>query len=189
MDLLGGTDSDLDVIKPHTLPSQPAVSNSNNQDLLDLLGGLDTPVVAPVNTGLDSVITENNNSTLPFTLNQNSNFLMGDLLNTNIVNGKTKFFRLRIVYSTLLISIAKDVPTITAFDQDGLKVVFALEKVPDSNTLIINVTAMNNTLSNMSDFLFQAAVPKVCELLLQTTLFTCLFCRHSSCRFYRLQER
>lgn len=51
---------------------------------------------------------------------------------------------------------------ITAFEQGGLKVVFSLEKVPDSNTLTINVTAANNTLSNMSDFLFQAAVPKVC---------------------------
>lgn len=52
-------------------------------------------------------------------------------------------------------------PTITAFDQGGLKVVFSLEKIPDSNTLTVNVAATNNTLSNMSDFLFQAAVPKV----------------------------
>lgn len=52
-------------------------------------------------------------------------------------------------------------PVITAFDQNGLKVVFSLEKVPDSNTLNVNVAAVNNTLSNMSDFLFQAAVPKV----------------------------
>lgn len=84
MDLLGGTDSsDLDIIKPSNISSQPAISNSNNQDLLDLLGGLDTPTPAPpINSGLDSVISENNN----FTLNQNSNFLMGDFLNTNIVN-------------------------------------------------------------------------------------------------------
>lgn len=52
-------------------------------------------------------------------------------------------------------------PTVTAFDKDGLKLVFALEKVPDSNALTINVTSTNNTLSNMSDYLFQAAVPKV----------------------------
>lgn len=85
LDLLGGTD--LDIIKPSTVTSQPAISNSNNQDLLDLLGGLDTPApAAPVNSGLDTVISENNN----FTLNQNSNFLMGDFLNTNIVNRKKR---------------------------------------------------------------------------------------------------
>lgn len=61
----------------------------------------------------------------------------------------------------LLDLATRDVPTITAFEQGGLKVVFSLEKVPDSNTLTINVSAVNNTLSNMSDFLFQAAVPKV----------------------------
>lgn len=55
----------------------------------------------------------------------------------------------------------KDVPTITAFDKDGLKIVFSLEKVPESNTLTVNVAAVNNTLSNISEFLFQAAVPKV----------------------------
>lgn len=82
---MGGTDSsDLDIIKPSTVSSQSTVSNSNNQDLLDLLGGLDTATPAPINSGLDSVISENNN----FTLNQNSNFLMGDFLNTNIVNSK-----------------------------------------------------------------------------------------------------
>lgn len=93
LDLLGGTDtSDLDIIKPSTMPSQPALTNSNNQDLLDLLGGLDTPTLPPVNAGLDGIISENNNSTLPFTLNQNSNFLMGDFLNTNIVNSKKTMF-------------------------------------------------------------------------------------------------
>lgn len=53
------------------------------------------------------------------------------------------------------------VPMITAFEKDGLKIVFALEKVPDSNTLTINVISTNCTLSNMTDYLFQAAVPKV----------------------------
>lgn len=51
---------------------------------------------------------------------------------------------------------------LTAFEKNGLKIVFGLEKLPDTgNTLSINVTATNNTLSNMTDFLFQAAIPKV----------------------------
>lgn len=56
-------------------------------------------------------------------------------------------------------------PVITAFDKDGLKLLFSLEKLPDENSLTINVTATNGTLSNMSDFLFQAAVPKVIKRL------------------------
>lgn len=54
-------------------------------------------------------------------------------------------------------------PTITAFDRDGLKIMFALEKI-ESNSISINVTASNHTLSNMTDFLFQAAVPKTFQL-------------------------
>ena len=52
-------------------------------------------------------------------------------------------------------------PTITAYDKDGLRMSFSLEKVPDSNTLTIHVVATNQMLSPMTDFLFQAAVPKV----------------------------
>lgn len=54
-----------------------------------------------------------------------------------------------------------NVPTMLAYDKDGLKIVFTLEKMPDGNMLNINVTASNNTLSTMTDFLFEAAVPKV----------------------------
>lgn len=52
-------------------------------------------------------------------------------------------------------------PTLIAYDKDGLKIVFTLEKMPDSDMLTINVAATNNTLSTMTDFLFEAAVPRV----------------------------
>lgn len=55
----------------------------------------------------------------------------------------------------------RNVPTMIAYDKEGLKITFTLEKIRDSNTLVINVNATNNTLSNMTDFLFQVAVPKV----------------------------
>lgn len=80
---MGGTDlSDSEPIKA---PTQP-ISNSNNQDLLDLLGGLDTSPSITTDSGI-SFITENNNQTIPLSTNHNSNFLTGDFLNTNIVNG------------------------------------------------------------------------------------------------------
>ncbi|KAF2881761.1 hypothetical protein ILUMI_24403 [Ignelater luminosus] len=146
VDLLGGgSNSDLDIIKPSSVPSQP-ISNSNNQDLLDLLGGIDlSPSVPTTDSGL-GFIMENNNGSLTLDNNQTSNFLTGDILNTNIIN-------------------EKNVPTLTAFEKNGLKLVFSLERLPESNnTVSIHLTATNSTLSNMTDFLFQAAVPKAFQL-------------------------
>ncbi|KRT82627.1 hypothetical protein AMK59_3340 [Oryctes borbonicus] len=146
LDLLGSDSSDLDVIKTTNTTTQ-AVTNSNNQDLLDLLGGLDvSPSIPTTDTGLN-LISENNNPSIPFN-NTNSNFLTGDFFSTNTNTIKEK-----------------DVPTLTAFERNGLKITFALEKLPEaSNTLSINVTATNTTLSNMTDFLFQAAIPKTFQI-------------------------
>lgn len=55
-----------------------------------------------------------------------------------------------------------DLPTITAFEKSGLKIVFSLEKTPEPDTVLVNMAAFNSTLEPMTDFLFQAAVPKVC---------------------------
>ncbi|KAG5892721.1 hypothetical protein JTB14_001093 [Gonioctena quinquepunctata] len=151
LDLLGGTEGslDLDIIKPNTQPVQP-VSNTNNQDLLDLLG-LDLQPSVPstesaVNTGL--VMENNNSNILPIMNNQNSNFLTDDLLNdSNSIE-------------------VRNVPTITPYNKDGIKILFSLDKVPDSNTLTINVTTTNHTLANVTDYLFQVAVPKAFQLQL-----------------------
>nr|XP_023012502.1 AP-1 complex subunit gamma-1 isoform X2 [Leptinotarsa decemlineata]XP_023012503.1 AP-1 complex subunit gamma-1 isoform X2 [Leptinotarsa decemlineata]XP_023012504.1 AP-1 complex subunit gamma-1 isoform X2 [Leptinotarsa decemlineata]XP_023012505.1 AP-1 complex subunit gamma-1 isoform X2 [Leptinotarsa decemlineata] len=149
LDLLGGTEGLDDIIKPNSQPSQP-VSHSNNQDLLDLLG-LDILPVAPSGDsgGINSLIMENNNPNLePILNNQNTNFLRDDLLDdSNNID-------------------ERNVPTLTAYNKDGLKIVFSLDKVPDSNTLTINVTTTNHTLSNMTDYLFQVAVPKAFQLQL-----------------------
>lgn len=143
LDLLGGTDSsDLDIIKPSSMATQPI---SNNQDLLDLLGGLDLSNPVPTMDTSIGFIMENNNGSLPLDNNDISGFLMGDILNTNLVN-------------------EKHVPTLTAFDKNGLKIVFSLEKMSESNMVSIHLTATNSTISSMTDFLFQAAVPKAFHL-------------------------
>lgn len=56
-------------------------------------------------------------------------------------------------------------PPITAFEKNGLKITFAFEKVPGnpSNVVSIMVTATNSLAFPMTDFVFQAAVPKVCN--------------------------
>lgn len=67
----------------------PSLTNhtvsTNNQDLLDLLGGLDMNPTTPVlDTGLGLInnLTNNNNSTLIFN-NQNSNFLVDGIINSD----------------------------------------------------------------------------------------------------------
>lgn len=99
MDLLGGTEDsiDLDIIKPSSQTNIPPISNSNNQDLLDLLGLDPLPsanndtVISPTSKNITSnnlgLIMENNNSNILADVNsQNSNFLMDDLISTMNIN-------------------------------------------------------------------------------------------------------
>lgn len=105
LDLLGGTQDsiDLDIIKQSTQTNIPPISNSNNQDLLDLLGLDPLPstnndiVTSPTSKNVTSnnlgLVMENNNSNLlAIVNNQNSNFLMDDLISTininDTINGK-----------------------------------------------------------------------------------------------------
>lgn len=67
-------------------------------------------------------------------------------------------------------------PTITPYNKDGLQIVFSLKKVPDSNCLTVNVTATNHNLSNMTDFLFQVAVPRVSKLFSFNTAICLYLC-------------
>ncbi|XP_030755446.1 AP-1 complex subunit gamma-1 isoform X2 [Sitophilus oryzae] len=151
LDLLGGSD-DLDIIKPSSVPSKPtSVLNTNNQDLLDLLGlgplGDSTPVANDTTNNMDLILENNNANLLPVMSNQNSNFLTDDLFSSG--NTETEI---------------KSIPPLTAFEGDGLQVVFSFDSAKENNTATINVTASNHSLSTMSDFLFQAAVPKTFQI-------------------------
>ena len=54
-------------------------------------------------------------------------------------------------------------PSLTAFDKGGLKIDFAFEKASGnpSNVSSIMLNAINSLSVPMTDFVFQAAVPKV----------------------------
>ncbi|XP_055929847.1 AP-1 complex subunit gamma-1-like isoform X2 [Argiope bruennichi] len=59
------------------------------------------------------------------------------------------------------------IPPVTAFEKNGLRIVFEFEKPPDNpEMIIINLVATNLSVSPINDFLLQAAVPKVCQLQL-----------------------
>ena len=59
-----------------------------------------------------------------------------------------------------------DIPNITAYEKNGLTVVFAFERDPVTTTAInITLTATNSSVLPFTDFVFQAAVPKVLPII------------------------
>ena len=60
----------------------------------------------------------------------------------------------------------ENIPDITAFEKDGLKIVFSFERNPDQS-VSITLKASNSNFSPLSEFVFQAAVPKVQNLCMR----------------------
>lgn len=135
LDLLGSSDLGMPSVSSPATAASPAITPVNNNDLLDLLGGLDlTSTPAPA----------------PVTQIQSpsafspTNFLVDGLLSSAPQN---------------------DVQSMIIFDNAGLKITFKVERATDSpDLLVINMTAVNTNATPLTDFLFQAAVPRVCSL-------------------------
>lgn len=59
-------------------------------------------------------------------------------------------------------SVLSEIPNLVAFDKLGLKIVFKLERPSETpDLLVINMLAQNVGSTQLTEFLFQAAVPKV----------------------------
>jgi len=55
-----------------------------------------------------------------------------------------------------------ELPSMVVLDKSGLKITFKLERLPDiPDLLVINMLAQNSGSTVLTDFLFQAAVPRV----------------------------
>lgn len=55
-----------------------------------------------------------------------------------------------------------ELPSMVVLDKSGLKITFKLERLPDiPDLLVINMSAQNSGSTVLTDFLFQAAVPRV----------------------------
>ncbi|XP_049816900.1 AP-1 complex subunit gamma-1 isoform X3 [Schistocerca nitens] len=139
--LLGGSDSNEgDIV--NSVPTTETIKTTtvdNNQDLLDLLGGLDVGNPTP------SPATLQNNNSIIFNSNPTSNFLVDGLLNSQ--------------------PVVSSLPSIIAYEKNGLKITFSLERLPDNpSTIVVTMIALNETMNTMADFLFQAAVPKTFQL-------------------------
>nr|CAD7258477.1 unnamed protein product [Timema shepardi] len=129
--------------------------------LWKILGGLDLGSPTPEGQNPPPPLPVQNNGL--FNINQSSNFLVDGLLGspsevTNTVELNT---------TSALANYATEaaLPRITAYEKNGLKITFSLERQQDnSSTTIITMSAVNDSLSPISEFLFQAAVPKTFQL-------------------------
>lgn len=152
LDLLG-EDSIGDIGLGNTSSNNPTATVNGDgikpsSNILDLLGELDlstptTPATTTNNTSNSLIINDKN------ILNNQLNDLFDNtsiqsLNQLNISNDKS------------------NLNTITAVEKNGLKIVFKFEKNKDKTAPVtIHLEATNQNSSNISDFLFQAAVPKV----------------------------
>lgn len=177
MDLLGGTDSPVNIISPILNPSDKQYSSNNtqnnampnNQDLLDLLGGLDMNVntgptsfthntTVPINDNLNKTNGNSILSMMPSTLSPLSptmsnniigNSILDDLTGNNSINNSTTMGNVKI----------------TALDKNGLNVTLVPNKIAGDGTnsgngVRVVMMATNNSLNTLEQYLFQAAVPK-----------------------------
>ncbi|XP_046838642.1 AP-1 complex subunit gamma-1 isoform X2 [Vespa crabro] len=140
LDLLGSTDVGMTMPTVTTKNPPPPATSINNNDLLDLLGSLD------MNTGAPPLVLPQQSqlTTQIFNPTSTTNFLVDGLLNS---------------------SAQIETPSMIVLDKSGLKITFKMERPPDiTDLLIINMTAHNSTNSALSEFLFQAAVPRTFQL-------------------------
>lgn len=162
LDLLGGMSSPVDTGSslPPAAPasednglnvgvapleaSNPSTTGggSGSSDLLDLLGGLDlsAPTSTPQPMPAATLISSLTNLAAP-----------------TVPDG--------LVSRSPVLPTTNGIPPMTVFEKDGLKLDFAFEKEPSSpQTAVIHLTAVNLSSCPMTDFLFQAAVPKTFQL-------------------------
>lgn len=149
----------------HVEPVKPDSNSAAVSNVLDLLGILDAPVEpslpAPVVNNptndlnnLDALFGGGSNTTAPVLNGNNS------LLGNNILDIDPAPLDDPLKISSPPAATATSIPPLTAFEKNGLKIVFHFEKSTE-NQLTISLIANNNTESVIEDFLFQAAVPKV----------------------------
>lgn len=74
------------------------------------------------------------------------------------------------------LNVCLGIPSITAYTKNGLKIDFKFERAnPNPNIAVITIHASNSTETDMTDFVFQAAVPKVSICHLSQFIFIAQF--------------
>uniref|UniRef100_A0A9R1SR84 AP-1 complex subunit gamma n=2 Tax=Cyprinus carpio TaxID=7962 RepID=A0A9R1SR84_CYPCA len=123
----------------------------NANDLLDLLGGND--VVPVIQTTVP---------TKPASAGGELLDLLGDL---SLTGEPAAHFCRRCNYHICF--CLAGIPPMTAYNKNGLKIEFTFERSnPSPNIAVITIHATNSTEADMTEFVFQAAVPKTFQLQL-----------------------
>uniref|UniRef100_A0A6Q2X353 AP-1 complex subunit gamma n=2 Tax=Esox lucius TaxID=8010 RepID=A0A6Q2X353_ESOLU len=158
----GETEPSVPDTKHPPLVTQPA--NQAN-DLLDLLGGND--VVPVIQTTLP---------TKPASAGGELLDLLGDLSLSggpapapvpSVPVSQPPFLLDGLSSQPLFTDIAAVIPPMTAYNKNGLKIEFTFERAnPNPNIAVITIHATNTTEADMTEFVFQAAVPKTFQLQL-----------------------
>ncbi|XP_042206051.1 AP-1 complex subunit gamma-1-like isoform X2 [Homarus americanus] len=169
LDLIGGMETgDNDTVQATSTPrpiTAPITAPIVNADILDLLGGLDSGPAAPVTTNMNDTIT-------PAQLPNSSNaaYLLDGLLNnstpiiTSLNSPVTNSTATNPTSNSIIPPLLQksSIPGINAYDKNGVRLDMTFELQESITT--INMLATNNTGTPVTDFLFQAAVPKSLQL-------------------------
>ncbi|XP_027198587.1 adaptor protein complex 1, gamma subunit [Dermatophagoides pteronyssinus] len=163
-------------VNPLPLPDTNVITTGSTNDVLDLLGSIEnndtyntTPEINVLNETLGDSFKKNDLNNLDAILKYNNNSSMngsidGQQNNSISFNNENNIFDMMVKQEPI---VSEKISPITAFDKNGLKIVFQFERCAD-NPLTISITmiATNTTDQPMNDFLFQAAVPKSFQLQL-----------------------
>uniref|UniRef100_A0AAR2KJZ6 AP-1 complex subunit gamma n=1 Tax=Pygocentrus nattereri TaxID=42514 RepID=A0AAR2KJZ6_PYGNA len=77
------------------------------------------------------------------------------------------FCEIFVIVTCLCVQLFQCIPPMTAYNKNGLKIEFTFERSnPNPNISVITIHASNSTEADMTDFVFQAAVPKTFQLQL-----------------------
>lgn len=155
----------------------PTPGSSNNQDLLDLLGALDMPVSTPpaavaAPLGLDlnslndnSIQTTGTSGPTTTGITGSSSFGgLDNLLNSNLTSPTSAIINSSSTANSLYSDFSsinnneEHSKTLTALDKSGLLVQLLAKN--SGGCLQIMMTAVNNSLTTLEQYLFQAAVPR-----------------------------
>ncbi|MBN3278833.1 AP1G1 protein, partial [Polyodon spathula] len=156
-------ETDPSILETKHMPSVPQPANQAN-DLLDLLGGNDVkPVI----------------QTVPPTKLVSAGGELLDLLGDLSLSGgipasvppvsisQPPFLLDGLVSQPLFNDVAAGIPPMIAYNKNGLKIDFTFERSnTNPNIAVITMHASNSTEAEMTEFVFQAAVPKTFQLQL-----------------------
>ncbi|XP_046911248.2 adaptor protein complex 1, gamma subunit [Dermatophagoides farinae] len=177
LDLLDISPTSLMNNTTNTLPLAETISTNQTNDVLDLLGSLEnsdndntTSAISVFNESLVDNFKKNDMNNLDTILQYNNNNVMNGSAdgqqNNSIIsfNNENNLFDMMLEQEPI---VNEKISSITAFEKNGLKIVFHFERnVENPLTISITMIATNTTDQPMNDFLFQAAVPKSFQLQL-----------------------